>query len=54
MEPKFKDEIVNKFLKGLEYSFRKLVEDKKRQDGTFVFSVDGKIVHVKARDIELK
>ncbi len=44
----------DKILSGLEDSFKQLVKAKKRQNGTFVWSVDGKIVHVKAKDVKLK
>lgn len=44
-------EIREKILQGLELAFRRLVEEKKREDGELVFSKDGKIYKVKARDL---
>ena len=43
-----------KIIIGLEESFKQLVKTKKKQNGTFVFSENGKIVHVKAKDVKLK
>lgn len=42
----------NKIKKGLELSFRRLVEKTKKENGTLVFSKDGKIIRVRARDLE--
>lgn len=36
--------------KGLDLSFKKLLETKKKNDGVLVFSRNGKIVKIKARD----
>lgn len=44
-------EVEQKILQGLELAFRRLVEQKKREDGELVFSKDGKIYKVKARDL---
>ena len=44
-------EIREKILQGLELAFRRLVEEKKQEDGELVFSKDGKIYKVKARDL---
>lgn len=44
-------EVEQKILQGLELAFRRLVEEKKREDGELVFSKDGKIYKVKARDL---
>lgn len=38
---------------GLDLTFRKLVAQKKKNSGTFVFSDQGKIIKVKAKDIKL-
>lgn len=46
--------LKEKLLKGLDESFKQLVKDKKRRNETFVWSIDGKIVHVKAKDVKLK
>ena len=44
-------EVEQKILQGLELAFRRLVEEKKQEDGELVFSKDGKIYKVKARDL---
>ncbi|MFC3559545.1 hypothetical protein [Pedobacter jamesrossensis] len=38
---------------GLDLTFKKLVAYKKNNDGLFVFSSNGKILKVKAKDIKL-
>jgi hypothetical protein len=40
-----------KILKGIELSYSRLLESKKKEDGELVFSRKGKIVRVKARDL---
>lgn len=42
----------NKIKKGLEISYQRLVEKTKKEDGSLVFSKDGKIIRVKARDLK--
>lgn len=42
----------NKIKKGLELSFKRLVEKTKKEDGRLVFSKDGKIIYVQARDLK--
>ncbi|MES1223959.1 MAG: hypothetical protein ABUT20_51165 [Bacteroidota bacterium] len=44
--------LKNQLKKGLDLSFKKLVESKKINDGVLIFSRNGKIVKVKARDIK--
>ena len=39
-------------IKGLELSFSRLLITKQKNDEEFVFSKDGQIIKVKARDIE--
>ena len=39
-------------IKGLELSFSRLLITKQKNDEEFVFSKDGQIITVKARDIE--
>lgn len=39
-------------LKGIEVSFEKLLISKKKEDADLIFSKDGKIIRVKARDIK--
>lgn len=46
-------EMHEKILKGLSLAFERLVEQKKRENQEFVFAdKDGKIIHVKARDMK--
>lgn len=47
-----RDEFRTKLIKGLELSFERLVKAKAKEDGILVFSENGKIVKVKARDLE--
>ncbi len=44
--------IKNKIEKGLDLTFQKLLEKKIKEDGEFVFSENGKVVHVKAREFK--
>lgn len=51
MNDKDMKELEEKILKGIALAYEKLVEQKKREDGELVFSQDGKIITVKARDL---
>lgn len=44
-------ELEEKILEGVALAYEKLVEQKKKEDGELVFSREGKIVVVKARDL---
>lgn len=46
------DEFREKLKIGLELTWKKLLEEKRKNDGTFVFSQNEKIVKIKARDIK--
>ena len=46
------DELREKIRLGLDLTFKKLLEEKRKNDGEFVFFRDGKIVKIKARDME--
>jgi hypothetical protein len=48
---KKRKEIREKIVEGLTLSFRRLVEEKKKNDEYLIFSKDGKIVKIKARDL---
>ena len=52
MDKKKIKDIREKILKGISVAFDRLVEQKKKEDGELVFSQDGKIVTVKARDLK--
>lgn len=43
--------ISEKIKMGLELSFRKLLDQRIKEDGEFVISLNNKIVHVKAKDL---
>ena len=45
------DSIIEKIHKGLQISFEKLVKEKAKNDEELVFSENGKIVRIKAKDI---
>jgi hypothetical protein len=51
MEAQYSQELAEKVLKGFRLAREKLVEKAKRDDETLVIVRDGKIVHVKARDL---
>ena len=44
-------ELREKILKGIALSFDKLVQEKIKTDGELVFSIDGEIVFIKAKDL---
>lgn len=45
-------ELQDKFKKGMELTFKKLIEFKKQKNSPFVFSRNGKIVYVSAEEVE--
>jgi hypothetical protein len=53
MTEKEVDSLREKIVKGIRLSHERLVAQKKKEDGELVFEKDGKIVAVKARDINL-
>jgi len=53
MENKNNVELRDKIRLGLNLAFKKLVAYKAKNDGVLVFSDQGKIIKVKARDIKL-
>jgi hypothetical protein len=44
--------LSEKIKKGLALSFERLLDRTKKEDGELVFSKNGKIVYIKARDIQ--
>jgi hypothetical protein len=46
-------ELINKIDKGLKLSFARLLEEAKKKDDYLIFSINGKIVKVKAKDINI-
>ncbi|SFA45504.1 hypothetical protein SAMN04488511_10580 [Pedobacter suwonensis] len=53
MENKNNVELRDKIRLGLNLAFKKLVAYKAKNDGVLVFSDQGKIIKVKAKDIKL-
>jgi hypothetical protein len=53
MKSNLNDPFVEKVMEGLKISFSKLVEKYKREDDELIFSENGKIVRIKAKDIKL-
>jgi len=51
MDKKEIKEMREKILTGIALAYERLVEQKKKEDGVLVFSENGKIVEVKARDL---
>ena len=46
------DELLDKVTEGVKLSIKRLIERTKKEDGELVFSKNGKIVRVKARDLK--
>ena len=46
------NDFKEKFIKGLELTFKKLLATKRLTDDSLIFSKNGKIVKIKARDIK--
>ena len=51
MTPKKIEELHNNIVKGIELSFKRLVAQKQKDDEELIFSQNGKIVRIKARDL---
>ena len=48
------NDLRNKILKGLDLAVERLIRKKQKEDGELVFSRDGHIVIVKAKDLATK
>lgn len=48
-----KEDINEKIKRGVKLAYRRLIEKKQREDGELIYSIDGKIVRIRARDIKL-
>lgn len=44
----------DKIMKGLKLSFERLVHEKKQKNEDLIFSRNGKIIKIKAKDIKIK
>ncbi len=51
---KQKDNFTSRLEKGLRLSFKRLVKSKQQTNGVLIFSENGKIIKVKAKDIKVK
>ncbi len=49
-----KEDINEKIKRGVKLAYRRLIMQKQREDGELIYSIDGKIVRVRARDIKLE
>ena len=43
--------IRTKILQGIELAFRKLIEKKSKENGELIYSKDGQIVRIKAKEL---
>ncbi|MDD4968898.1 MAG: hypothetical protein PHT07_05670 [Paludibacter sp.] len=41
-----------KILQGIEMSYNKLLSDRQKEDGDLIFSENGKVIKVKARELK--
>ena len=46
------DQLLDKITEGVKLSIERLIERTKKEDGELVFSKEGKIIRVKARDLK--
>lgn len=53
MDKNEKEELSKKIIRGVNLAYRRLIEKKQREDGELIYSIDGKIVRIRARDIKL-
>jgi hypothetical protein len=51
MSDKEINELKEKILKGIGLAAEKLIQSKAKTNGELVFSIDGKIVFIKAKDL---
>ena len=42
----------SKILQGIEISYNKLLSERQKEDGELIFSENGKVISVKARDLK--
>ena len=47
-------ELRNKILKGIDLAVERLIRKKQKEDGELVFSQNGQVVVVKAKDLEVE
>ncbi len=46
------DQLVDKITEGVKLAIQRLIERTKKEVGELVISRDGKIIHIKARDLK--
>lgn len=51
MTKKDKKNLSEKIRKGVDLAYKRLVIKRQKEDGELIFSEDGKIVRVKAKDL---
>ncbi len=54
MTPLESDQLIDKITAGVKLAIQRLIERTKKEDGELVISRDGKIVRVKARELNKK
>ncbi|NDV57498.1 hypothetical protein [Bacteroides sp. 519] len=54
MDNKEQEKLGDKLQRGINLAYRRLIEQKQREDGELIYSIKGKIVHIRARDIKLE
>jgi ribosomal protein L25 (general stress protein Ctc) len=47
------DDLQEKIMAGMKLAFERLVEKKKKENSYLIFSVDGKVTKVMAKDIKI-
>ena len=48
------DQLIDKITAGVKLAIQRLIERTKKEDGELVISRNGKIVRVRARELEMK
>lgn len=54
MDKRKEEKLGDKLQRGIDLAYRRLIEQKQREDGELIYSVKGKIIRVRARDIKLE
>lgn len=50
----YSDKLLEKIQYGIDLSFNKLVDEKRKNGEVFVFTRNGKVVHVNADDVQYR
>ncbi|MDL2213160.1 hypothetical protein LJC29_04250 [Bacteroides sp. OttesenSCG-928-N06] len=54
MDKKEQEKLGDKIQRGIDIAYRRLIEQKQREDSELIYSIKGKIVRIRARDIKLE